>query len=108
MKFWVLWHLPKGEAVSCHCPFPPPSPAPLRNAIQRKDTLNPQDIFLTEIGNEKELLGMSKNTGYLNTPSYGHGRMGNVRSTEIIGFCMFLRYPILGKTDMLQNIIAVL
>jgi hypothetical protein len=32
VKFWVLRHLPKGEAVSCHSPFPPPSPAALRNA----------------------------------------------------------------------------
>ena len=36
VKFWVLWHLPKGEAVSCHSPFPPPSPAPLRNATSAR------------------------------------------------------------------------
>jgi len=55
-------------------------PGTLAQCHERKDTLNPQDIFLTEIGNEKELLlGMPKNTGYLNTPSYGRGRMGNVR-----------------------------
>ena len=75
----ILGPLAFAKRGSSLLPLSPPSPAPT-SAMQRKDTLNPQDIFLTEIGNEKELLlGMSKNTGYLNTPSYGRGRMGNVR-----------------------------
>lgn len=79
-------------------------PGTLAQCHERKDTLNPQDIFLTKIGNEKELLlGMPKNT-VLEYPKLWPWKNGE---REIINH-WFLRYPILGKTDMIQNISAVL